>query len=174
MRPIRSPTLLLIRMNAADTNASSAIAACTLLTVVSRSLTTDEIDTFISEVSTTSTNIAIASRTASLGLPEFACSEGCRCAPSLTCAAFKGFVFSHLSSACSRGLDRFLSRVRVDSQRSLDGAVDVAVDVIGADQVDDSVRSQHREHLRLDPGDAEMPTPSASRNSWISASFAEP
>ena len=49
-------------MNAADTSASSAIADCTPLTVVSRSSTTDEIDTFISDVSTTSTNIAIASR----------------------------------------------------------------------------------------------------------------
>src|SRR4051812_17880865 len=48
-------------MNAADTSASSAIAACTPLTVVSRSSTTAEIDTFISDVSTTSTNIAIAS-----------------------------------------------------------------------------------------------------------------
>jgi hypothetical protein len=52
-------------MKAADTNASSAIADWTPETVVSRSLTTAEIDTFISEVSTTSTNIAIASRTAS-------------------------------------------------------------------------------------------------------------
>ncbi len=52
-------------MNAAETSASSAIADCTLLTVVSRSCTTAEIDTFISEVSTTSTNIAIDSRTAS-------------------------------------------------------------------------------------------------------------
>src|SRR3954453_10635894 len=51
-------------MNAADTSASSAIAPCTLLTVVSRSSTTLEIDTFISEVSTTSTNIAIASSSA--------------------------------------------------------------------------------------------------------------
>src|SRR4051812_39217737 len=50
-----------MRMNAAETSASSAIADCTPLTVVSRSLTTDEIDTFISEVSTTRTNIAIAS-----------------------------------------------------------------------------------------------------------------
>src|SRR5688572_14926322 len=49
-------------MNAADTSASSAIADCTPLTVVSRSRTTAEIDTFISDVSTTSTNIAIASR----------------------------------------------------------------------------------------------------------------
>ena len=65
MRPIRSPTLLPIRMNAADTSASSAIADWTPLTVVSRSSTTDEIDTFISDVSTTSTNIAIASRSAS-------------------------------------------------------------------------------------------------------------
>ena len=35
MRPIRSPTLLPIKMNAAETNASRAIAACTQLTVVS-------------------------------------------------------------------------------------------------------------------------------------------
>src|SRR5215204_5599689 len=49
-------------MNAADTSASSAIADWTPLTVASRSSTTDEIDTFIRDVSTTSTNIAIASR----------------------------------------------------------------------------------------------------------------
>src|SRR4051794_36369677 len=48
-------------MNAAETRASSAIALCTELTVVSRSRTTAEIDTFISDVSTTSTNIAAAS-----------------------------------------------------------------------------------------------------------------
>ena len=64
---MRSPTLLLIRMNAAETSASSAIADWTPLTVVSRSSTTAEIDTFISDVSTTSTNIAIASRIASRG-----------------------------------------------------------------------------------------------------------
>lgn len=51
-------------MNAADTSASNAIADCTALTVVSRSFTTAAIDTFINEVSTTSTNIAIASRIA--------------------------------------------------------------------------------------------------------------
>ena len=68
MRPIRSPTLLLIRMNAADTSASSAIADWTPLTVVSRSSTTAEIETFISDVSTTSTNIAAASRNGSSGL----------------------------------------------------------------------------------------------------------
>ena len=61
---MRSPTLLLIRMNAAETSASRAIADCTPLTVVSRSLTTDEMETFISDVSTTSTNIAAASRIA--------------------------------------------------------------------------------------------------------------
>ena len=65
LRPIRSPTLLPIRMKAAETNASSAIAAWTPLTVVPRSFTTDEIDTFISDVSNTSTNIAIARRRAS-------------------------------------------------------------------------------------------------------------
>ena len=61
---MRSPTLLLIRMNAAETSASRAIADCTPLTVVSRSLTTDEMETFIRDVSTTSTNIAAASRIA--------------------------------------------------------------------------------------------------------------
>ena len=65
LRPIRSPTLLPIKMNAAETSASSAIADWTLLAVVLMSLTTAEIDTFISDVSTTSTNIAIESRTAS-------------------------------------------------------------------------------------------------------------
>src|SRR3954454_18130806 len=64
LRPMRSPTLLLIRMNAAETSASSATADWTPLTVVSRSLTTDEIETFISEVSTTSTNMAAASNRA--------------------------------------------------------------------------------------------------------------
>src|SRR6478752_3791691 len=52
-------------MNAAETSASSAMADWTPLTVVPISRTTAEIDTFISDVSTTSTNIAIASRMAS-------------------------------------------------------------------------------------------------------------
>src|SRR3954469_1769490 len=59
---MRSPTLLPTRMNVAEIRASNAIADCTPLTVVSRSRTTDEIETFMSDVSTTSTNIAIASR----------------------------------------------------------------------------------------------------------------
>ena len=67
---MRSPTLLPMRMNEADTSASSAIAPWTPLTVVSRSSTTAAIDTFINDVSTTSTNIAIASRTARRLLPE--------------------------------------------------------------------------------------------------------
>src|SRR6185312_8390097 len=66
---MRSPTLLLIRMKAADTSASNAIADCTPLTVVSRSWTTAEIDTFMSDVSTTRTNIAIARRMASRRSP---------------------------------------------------------------------------------------------------------
>src|SRR6478609_506797 len=57
-----------MRMNAADTSASSAIVDWTPLTVVSRSLTTAEIDTFMIDVSTTNTNIAIASKIASLVL----------------------------------------------------------------------------------------------------------
>src|SRR4051794_10204722 len=59
-----------MRMNAAETSASSAIADWTPLTVVSRSRTTDEMETFISDVSTTSTNIAIASRMASREVPD--------------------------------------------------------------------------------------------------------
>src|SRR3954464_1376405 len=70
LRPNRSPSLLPIRMNAADTSASSATAACTALAVVSRSRTTAEIDTFISDVSITNTNIAIASSTPRRGVPD--------------------------------------------------------------------------------------------------------
>ena len=57
-------------MNAAETSASRAMADCTPLAVVSRSVMTAEIDTFINDVSTTRTNIAIASRTISRRLPE--------------------------------------------------------------------------------------------------------
>ena len=79
---MRSPTLLPIRMNAAETSASSAIADWTLLTVVPRSWTTAEIDTFINEVSTTSTNIAIASSSASRW--SNAASSAASAVPSLT------------------------------------------------------------------------------------------
>src|SRR4029077_9051121 len=57
---MRSPILLLMRMKAADTSASRAMADWTPLTVVPRSVTTAEIDTFINDVSTTRTNIAAA------------------------------------------------------------------------------------------------------------------
>ena len=57
-------------MNAADTRASSAIAAWMALTFVPRSRTTAEIDTFMIDVSTTSTNIAMASRRESRWLPD--------------------------------------------------------------------------------------------------------
>src|SRR5215213_3880769 len=56
-------------MNAAETSASSAIADWTPLAVASRSRTTAEMETFISDVSTTRTNIAIASRSASRWSP---------------------------------------------------------------------------------------------------------
>ena len=49
-------------MKAAETSASSAMADWTPLTVVSRSSTTAEIDTFMKDVSTTRTNIAMARR----------------------------------------------------------------------------------------------------------------
>ena len=69
LRPKRSPSLLPIRMKAAETSASMATADCTPLTVVSRSSTTAEIETFISDVSMTKTNIAIARRRPSRGVP---------------------------------------------------------------------------------------------------------
>jgi hypothetical protein len=68
--------LLPIRMNAAETSASSAMADWTPLTVVPISWTTAEIDTFISDVSTTSTNMAIASKMASRWL--LLAVSGCR------------------------------------------------------------------------------------------------
>ena len=64
-----------MRMKAADTRASSAIVPCTPLAVAFRSWTTYEIETFISDVSKTSTNIAIESRTASLVEPVDAASS---------------------------------------------------------------------------------------------------
>src|SRR4029079_2621600 len=57
-------------MNAADTSASRATAACTPLAVVSRSRTTAEIETFMNDVSMTKTNIAIASSTPRRGVPD--------------------------------------------------------------------------------------------------------
>src|SRR3954453_5660250 len=65
LRPIRSPTLLPTRMKAAETSASSAMALCTSLTFVPRSSTTAAMDTFMSDVSTTSTNMAAGRRMAS-------------------------------------------------------------------------------------------------------------
>src|SRR3954466_6960912 len=56
-------------MNAAETSASRAMADCTPLAVVWRSLITAEIDTFMSDVSTTSTNIAMARSTIRRRLP---------------------------------------------------------------------------------------------------------
>src|SRR5688572_7484049 len=57
-------------MKAAETRASMATADWTPLTVVSRSRTTAEIETFINDVSMTKTNIAIASRMPSRGVPD--------------------------------------------------------------------------------------------------------
>ena len=56
-------------MNAAETSASSAIADCTPLTVVSRSRTTAEIDTFINGGVDHHTNIATASSSPSSRMP---------------------------------------------------------------------------------------------------------
>jgi hypothetical protein len=73
LRPIKSPIFLEIRMNAAETSASRAIADWTPLAVVWRSCTTAEMDTFISEVSTTRTSIAIARRIARGWSPVYSC-----------------------------------------------------------------------------------------------------
>src|SRR3954447_7893929 len=63
---IRSATRPPIRMNAADTSASSAIVDWTLLAVVPRSCTTAEMDTFMKDVSTTRMNIAAESNSVSV------------------------------------------------------------------------------------------------------------
>ena len=99
---MRSPTLLLIRMNAAETSASSAIALWTELTVVSRSSTTAEIDTFISDVSTTSTNIAAASTIESRGFPARE-SPWCRHAD-LLCAMVRGRAMGPITPPRAAGV----------------------------------------------------------------------
>ena len=109
MRPIRSPTLLPIRMNAAETSASSAIADWTPLTVVSRSWTTAEIDTFISDVSTTSTNIAIASSSPSFETPAGAASA---CAVSAWAVSWI-CRFAHRDSLLASGTTGTLPFTRV-------------------------------------------------------------
>ena len=55
-------------MKAAETSASIATAAWTPLTVVSRSCTTAEIETFMNDVSMTNTNIAAARKIPICGL----------------------------------------------------------------------------------------------------------
>src|SRR6516165_1659994 len=57
-------------MKEAETSASSEIALCTPDTVVPRSWTTAEIDTFMIDVSTTRTNMAIESRMATRMSPD--------------------------------------------------------------------------------------------------------
>src|SRR3954454_9710803 len=118
LRPIRSAILLPIRMNAAETRASSAIADWTPLAVVSRSLTTAEIDTFISEVSTTRTNIAIARRIASVWSPlDSADVAG-------TAGALTGRVSGAARGRASPSLDERVARARAGSLRHEEGAPD--------------------------------------------------
>src|SRR5215510_2921599 len=81
---MRSPTLPPMRMKAADTSASRAMADWTPLTVVPMSSTTAEMDTFMRDVSTTSTNMAMASSSASRWSP--ACSPAELTAASRSCA----------------------------------------------------------------------------------------
>jgi hypothetical protein len=88
-------------MKAAETSASSAIADWTPLAVVSRSRTTAEIDTFIRDVSTTRTNIAIARRTASRESP-LDSSGVLTAASALTSSAFRS-VSARARCASSHG-----------------------------------------------------------------------
>src|SRR6059058_5157402 len=98
-------------MNAAETRASSAIADWTPLAVVSRSFTTAEIETFISEVSTTRTNIAIARRIASVWSPlDSADVAG-------TAVVLTGRVSWPWGGRASSSLDDRVARVRVGSLR---------------------------------------------------------
>lgn len=71
--------------------ASRAMAAWTSLTVVPRSSTTAEMETFISVVSTTRTNIAIASRMASRGFhsPSPPAEDGLSTDKSLLCVPIR-------------------------------------------------------------------------------------
>src|SRR6476646_407443 len=108
LRPIRSAILLPIRMNAAETRASRAIADWTPLAVVSRSLTTAEIETFISEVSTTRTNIAIARRIARRSSP-WDSAEGTGTAGALT-----GRVSRPQRGRASPSLDDRFRRARAE------------------------------------------------------------
>src|SRR3954471_18582485 len=116
---MRSPTLLLIKMKAADTRASSAMADCTPLAVVSRSVTTAEIETFISEVSTTRTNIAAASRSIRR---RFGRSASVAWGESLLMVA-PGF--GHRRLAFMSGLRRMRRRAFLHSSALLPGLLDV-------------------------------------------------
>src|SRR4051794_2299278 len=122
-------------MKAAETSASSAIADWTPLTVVSKSSTTAEIDTFISDVSNTSTNIAIASNRPSRELAGVAAE-----ALSVPSLVVKG-------SATNRSF--------LVAPLGHHGPVDVAVEVVGAHELQDAVGIEDGAHLRLEPRKAE-------------------
>ena len=77
-------------MKAADTRASSAIADWTPLTVVPRSRTTAEMETFIMDVSTTRTNMAMASKMASRRLN----GASCAAAPDTVSSVIWSITFS--------------------------------------------------------------------------------
>src|SRR5690242_18099089 len=165
---MRSPTLLPIRMNAAETSASSAMADWTPLTVVPRSFTTAEIDTFMIDVSTTRTNIAIASRIASRGFPS-ACSDAGAATASVTrprpragsaercCRSPLGRYPSTASdprrggAGQPSGAGARLLRVReVGVDRSLHASLGPCV----ANAIEEAVAHQHLANRRLDPGES--------------------
>src|SRR5436190_11054787 len=105
-------------MNAAETRASRAIADWTPLAVVSRSWTTAEIETFISEVSTTRTNIAIARRIASVwSPPDSADAAG-------TAVVLTGRVSWPRGGRASPSLDERVARARAGPVRREERAPD--------------------------------------------------
>ena len=127
-------------MKAAETSASRAIADWTPLAVVCRSLMTAEIDTFISDVSTTRTNMAMASRSARRGFPfVLLLHPGFGSGAHLRCRPFVGVPGVVPGRGGDRGKCLVQARIEV-------GLVQGGVEPVAADQLLEAV-------AQLDEGD---------------------
>src|SRR6478736_5840575 len=163
LRPIRSPILLPIRMNAAETSASSAIADCTPLAVVCRSCTTAEIETFISDVSTTSTNIAIASRIATRLSP-------CDSSAGAAGEATESPAMRRLRQGVGRGVSARLAAFRerrreacspdddsgADRDPEVDGEDDSEAAVVPGIEIDPELHDEARDHHQRNEPDGDQ------------------
>jgi hypothetical protein len=151
-------------MNAADTNASSAMADWTLLTDVPRSSATAVIDTFMMEVSTTNTNIAIASSRARRGLP--ASTEGASSAVGLRSSdihypplvvfpgrSSRSWIIPVAGSAVHRGPEGLAG---LDESDWVERALPLHEVGLGHDT----------QVVELATHSSGMPSPGPSRNSW--------